>query len=480
MWIEHAPLLRDLTEINLLSYDAHAFPFQTGMRLEMNAFPPGLGYVPPVLALGEPGSVDSGNISYYGTVCKVGEEYWMWYLANDDSGTWHQRLCLAISRDGKNWNKPNLGIYEHNGSTDNNVCDLPVDANVQACVIFYEPDDPDPSRVFKMSFESSRYGLCQSVAFSTDGIHWVPYEGNPVGRVLYEQAGGIKHNGMYYVMGQAPLAFSHYSPKGARRLDTYCSPDFIHWSPATCSGFSRDPMPPKTVAYGYSNGPQVHLGAGMWDRGNVAVGFYGMWDGHPSDDRNLVCMHLGLVVTHDCLHFDEPVPDFPIVRAGEMKMHSKARPHFPALMQGQGCYNIGDETVFWFGLWPEADSNGVRAATWPKDRLGQLQTFVRPDQDSFVITDRLHLEDDLASLYLNVDGLHEHSDLRVSVVGDDFLPVPGYEAEACVRLTENGFRVPVRWQNHAKIESGHPVRLRFDFGGVRPEDIRLYAAYIEK
>lgn len=367
MWIDHSPFMKDLKEINLFSFDDHAFPFQKGLQLKMHSYPSHLDYRPePVVCVGEPGSVDAGNIAYYGTVVKVGEEYWMYYLGNDDDPGWLQRLCIAKSTDGMNWVKPNLGVFEHHGSTDNNVCDFPIDSHVQACVVFYEPDDPDPTKRFKLSFESPKYGKCMCVAFSEDGIHWREYEHNPVGDVFFEQAGGIKRNGLYYVTGQG--ATGHYTPKGARTLNTYCSPDFIHWTPASCEGFTRDPMPPKPTFYGGVNGPQVHLGAGLWDRGNVVIGVYGMWDGHPSNDRNLTCMHLGMVITHDLLHYTEPVPDFPLIVAGEQKNNTPAHSHFPALMQGQGMENIGDKTLIWYGLWPECDSNGVRLAMWPRDR----------------------------------------------------------------------------------------------------------------
>jgi hypothetical protein len=469
---------RELNEVTLFSFDSYAFPFQTGVRLKLHSFPSHLDSRPQVVVpVGKPGSADSGNISYYGTVRKVGSEYWMWYLANDDSGEWHQRLCIAKSKDGKNWEKPSLGAYMHNGNKNNNVCDFPINAHVQACVVFYDPDEKDKNKTFKLSFESPKYNKYMGVAFSPDGVHWTEYEKNPVGKVFFEQAGGLKRDGVYYVNGQGSTG--HYSPKGARALVTYCSRDFINWTPAACLGFTRESIPPKPTYYGGVNGPQVHLGAGLWDRGNVIVGFYGMWEGHPSNDRNLVYMHLGMVVSHDGLHFYEPVPDFPIVLSGEMKNDSRSHGHYPALMQGQGCENIGDETVFWFGLWPESDSDGVRIATWGKDRIGHLEPFVHPGQDCFIITDEIHTSGKPTRVSLNVSGICEYSKISVSVLDEDYNALPGYSAVECSELTEGGFKLPVIWQNKITVNSGRPIRLKIDFGGIRPEDIKLYAIYLE-
>ena len=92
-------------------------------------------------------------------------------------------------------------------------------------------------------------------------------------------------------------------------------------------------------------------------------------------------MDLGLAVSHDALHYREPIPNFPIVTAAEDSW--KRLPEgpwlskFPALMQGQGFGNIDEETLFWNSPWPEQKSDGVRVAVWPRDRLGYLQAYSR-------------------------------------------------------------------------------------------------------
>lgn len=80
---------------------------------------------------------------------------------------------------------------------------------------------------------------------------------------------------------------------------------------------------------------------------------------------------------------------------------------------------------------------------------------------------------------LNISGLGEYSKMRVSVLDEAFQPVPGYGADECELIGENGLRVPVAWGNKLVIHSDKPVRLRIDFCGIRPEDISLYAVYVE-
>ena len=87
-------------------------------------------------------------------------------------------------------------------------------------------------------------------------------------------------------------------------------------------------------------------------------------------------MDLGLVVSNDALHYREPIPDFQMVEAAEDDFEHLPTPmnfKHAALMQGQGFENVGDETLFWYAPWPEQLSNGVRIATWKRDRLGYFK-----------------------------------------------------------------------------------------------------------
>ena len=97
-----------LNEVVLFPFDDFSIPFTDGLRLHLlqknNA-----GFAREiVLKTGDPGSPDSRLVVYYGTVRKVGDELWMWYLGQGEENIWHQRVCLAKSKDGYNWERPKL------------------------------------------------------------------------------------------------------------------------------------------------------------------------------------------------------------------------------------------------------------------------------------------------------------------------------------------------------------------------------------
>lgn len=390
---------------------------------------------------------------------------------------------MAKSNDGINWEKPQLGLVEYNGTKNNNLIDIEIDDHVIACVVYYEPDDPNPDRHFKMAFETARYANNLAVAFSADGLRWKLHPDNPVGPT-FEQAGGTKFNGVYYITGQG-LRHEHWTPKGfARMLSTHFSYDFEQWSTASCLGHRRDTLPPRPTHYGISNGPQVHLGAALWNRGNTLIGFYGMWDGHPSNDRRLTRMNLGLLVSHDALHYREPIPDFPIVEAAEIgwknAYESDVNINFPALIQGQGFENIGDETFFWYAPWPEQDSDGIRVAIWPRDRLGYFSPFNGPESKAHVTSQPIFLNGQTTRIRLNVDGLSPDAQIKVSILDEKLNELSDYRSDDNLDPLESGFRQAVRWRNQDSVRSDEPIRVRVDFEGRRPEDVKLYAIYLEQ
>ncbi|HEU5315048.1 MAG TPA: hypothetical protein VFX49_03000, partial [Chloroflexota bacterium] len=353
--VRHGTPRASVREAVLFPFDDHSVPFSAGVRLNLV---PGKapGVKPPVvLDHGAPGDPDELVARFYGTVIALGDTLCMWYLG----GSAHNalRACFATSKDGVTWEKPRLGLVEHGGRTANNLLDfMGGEITFSALPVLYDPEDPNPARRFKSAFESGRYGNCLAVGFSPDGLRWTVPDINPVAPML-EQTGLVKFNGAYYVNGQGGRHFG-----SGRKLVTFASYDFERWTHATAMGFRRDNIPPRPAPAGWNAGPEVHLGAGLWDRGSVLVGVYDMWHGHPSGDRSFIPMDLGLVVSNDALHYREPIPDFRLIPAHEETGAPLGRG--PSVSHGQGLLNWGEKTLLWYELW---GLGGVRLVSWPRD-----------------------------------------------------------------------------------------------------------------
>lgn len=468
-------------EVVLFGFDNRAFPFQNNVQTHLITGKNGRIVLPP----GPPGAHDEA-ILYYGSVIRIGDTLHLWYNGNygpprktmlEGFEMANTVLCYATSRDGVNWVKPKLGLVEYSGSKDNNIVDLPVPNLWSTGAILHEPEDPDPRRRFKIAYAVEDKRDLKSkfnVAFSSDGLRWHPSPKNPVGPFL-EMQGITKHQGLYYVNGQA--TFTAHGEATVRRLVTFVSADFETWSPCGALGLDRGPRltgpPTEDDRNQYE---EIHLGAALWNRGNVILGIYGQWHGHPTGDRGLTTIDLGLALTHDALHFHEPIPDFRIIVAREQA----GRPAGvgPALQQGQGMENLGDETLYWYSLWRGNKGSGVRLITWPRDRLGALRPFA-PDGAQAVSTP-IQAAASGARVYVNASGLGAHTRLRLELVDHGFHSLPGFSGVDAAELSTDGLRAPVAWKGGQNLPVGRAVRIVIHFEGVRPEDARLHAVYISQ
>ena len=467
-------------EAVLFAFDDFSIPFRNNLQLHLIHGKRSGGKPPIVIARGELGSADE-YVHYYGTTMRIGDEFRMWYIGfvgrGDEKAEGQLRegrLCYAVSEDGVSWEKPDLGLVEYGGSKRNNLVAFPLDLDLRAAVVIHDPEDPDPDRRFKINYEAGAYGTRMGVAYSPDGLHWTQSPNNPVGP-RFEQAGLIRWNGCYYVSGQGQ---GHPGP--GRKMLAYASYDFEHWTEASVLGLNRCPRVEGPELEDRQNvWEEVHLGAAMHPRGNVILGIYGMWHGHRSGDPRYITMDLGLAMSHDAVHFSEPIPGFRFIPAANERESTIG--FGPALMQGQGMENVGDRTLYWYSLWRY--DGQVRLAMWDRDRFGYLRPG-SPHEHALLITCPLRIDGDGQRIFLNISGLGEYAGVRVEVLDLQFRPIPGYSGDDCRPVRGSGLRVPARWRGGDVLPARDtPVRLKVDFGSlgresVRPEDAKLYAIYV--
>ena len=310
----------EISEAVLFPYDDRTIPFRYRLQIGLvEGVNPYKGHR-VAMERGGPGTPDSRVVKYYGAVCQVEDELRLWYLGHGDidGEPTPAQVCYAVSTDGVNWEKPELGLVEFNGSKRNNLLPFEAPGTPGSCSVLYDPEDPDPARRFKMVTEDNPYYITAS--YSHDGIHWKEGPNNPILKHnAVEPTGLIRFNGCYLLNGQG----GNVGTK--RALVTFVSWDFDNWSDAVVLGLRRDRHPYRQIA-GCHAGEQVHLGAGLWDRGNVLIGVYGMWHGE-TNDRRFTSMDLGFLVSNDALHFTEPIPDFKFIAAYEIEKEGTDLPH---------------------------------------------------------------------------------------------------------------------------------------------------------
>ncbi|MFA6244138.1 MAG: hypothetical protein WC655_24565 [Candidatus Hydrogenedentales bacterium] len=119
---------------------------------------------------------ESGEIGFCVSVLQDGGEYKMWYLARDAANTYC--VCFARSNDGRTWEKPNLGLFDYQGSKENNI----VLTGVVETTVFLDPACKPEQRFKAVSAmywpDPEKAGLY--IWTSPDGLHWT----DPPVRVL--------------------------------------------------------------------------------------------------------------------------------------------------------------------------------------------------------------------------------------------------------------------------------------------------------
>ena len=121
-----------------------------------------------VLRLDDPWEGPTGA---YFTVLKDGDLYRMYYRCHNDA---NETTCYAESADGVLWEKPSLGLFPFEGSTDNNIVwHGPESHNFAAFV------DTNPDRRPEEKYKALG-GQPPIALVSADGINWKKLQENPV------------------------------------------------------------------------------------------------------------------------------------------------------------------------------------------------------------------------------------------------------------------------------------------------------------
>ncbi|APZ96526.1 hypothetical protein [Fuerstiella marisgermanici] len=492
------------SEAVLFSFDDHAIPWRdnvvvTPVTAEKHP-------ANPVLRRGPEGSPDHGHAILYGTVLHEAGKFRMWYLgmfeAKVESGQapgWWRPMCYAESDDGIHWTKPKLGLVDFNGNKQNNICQITSEVPSLAKVndflsVLHEPDAPDPQQRYKCvyiahpSFDDVRGGRSGIgpdegrwgafvAATSADGLSWKVVGDRPMnsGGERFEVSGLYRFGNFYYAPGQllSPWSWRMDGSRIGRVMLTYRSPDFRNWLSAKATAFARTGQLTSTPI----KGQQTHMGAGLWNRGNVMVGLHGMWqdaEKKPADGKYWnkgVTIDLGLIVSNDGIHFREPVPDHKVIARGTDNEWDNI-----TLLQGHAFANAGDQTMMWYSHW---DTGGklqnmeIGLATMRRDGFGYLSRKVSGSRAHIVTAPVVAAT--APKIFANVDAVSAETPLTVELVDEFDQPLPDYSGKNAARVSNDGTRTPVVWSKAVPANRPFAVRVHWPEGG----DARLYSLYVE-
>ena len=190
-----------------------------------------------------------GNSCNYHTVFKDGDRYRMYYrasqfdLENGKLTEGHPQLtCYAESKDGIHWEKPNLGLCEFEGSTDNNIIlDKGWTTHNFAPFKDTRPEVPQDEQYKALAYTPDKGPLNAYV--SADGIRWRLLVEKPV---ITEGAFDSQNLAFWDAPRGEYRAYYRDFQNGIRTMRTAVSKDFVTWEGGDWVTYSDSP---KTQLY---------------------------------------------------------------------------------------------------------------------------------------------------------------------------------------------------------------------------------------
>lgn len=185
-----------------------------------------------------------GRYCGYVTVFKDRDRFRMYYRGLPEAGadgSAAEVTCYAESADGLTWTKPELGLFEWEGSTANNIvlAGMPPYSHNFAPFLDTKPGVPEAER-YKAIAGTSATGLHGFV--SPDGIRWTKLD-----PPLFQHEGpgfsfDSQNVGFWSESEQLYLCYYRTWHQGFRTISRRTSPDFQTWGPQERMTFGDTPM----------------------------------------------------------------------------------------------------------------------------------------------------------------------------------------------------------------------------------------------
>ena len=241
-------------------------PLEVGSRLELFVDDYLIGGLQGVaLKLHEPRSEGTvfkfdqpweGVTSGYVTVFQDGDIYRMYYRGSSDPSytikagvraderitpEHPQYACYAESKDGITWTRPNLGLFEFNGSKNNNIIWASAGSHNFAPFKDGNPATPADQRykaVASSNYDGDKKKPVLMGFVSPDGIHWRLAQEKPI---LTDGAFDSLNIVFWDALRSQYTAIYRDFIYGLRTIKYASSKDFLNWTPGVWGDFGSSP-----------------------------------------------------------------------------------------------------------------------------------------------------------------------------------------------------------------------------------------------
>jgi hypothetical protein len=426
--------VRDIGDRRELFIDDYLVGTQRGVDLRLH--PPTPREV--ALPLNQPWA---GPTTGYTAVMKDGDLFRLYYT-NDLGGTQPDCTSYAESKDGITWAMPKLGLFEFNGSRDNNL------VWVGKGIHNFNPfRDANPRAAPEQRYKALAGGPPR-LFVSPDAIHWKMLQDKPV----LTDGPDDSQNLAFWDGGRGKyVAYARFFKEGVRHIRTSTSPDFVHWAPSRPVDLGKAPAEHlyTNAITPYFRAPHLYVG--------IPMRF--VPDRKPDPKHPYPGVSDGVLITsRDGFHFDRRFLES-FIRPDLGIRNWTDRTNLPTW----GVVPTGPDemSVYWVEHFRHPSIRLRRGSL----RLDGFASVHAPPEGGEFTTKLLTFKG--SKLRINF-ATSAPGSVRVAVLDRDGAEVPGFGLADCPEIYGNEIERTVAWKGGPDVSplAGRPVRLRFVMKGA--------------
>lgn len=380
-----------------------------------------------------------GNISAYYTVFQDGDLYRMYYRGahfNEAAKkpAHPEFTCYAESRDGLTWTKPELGLFEFNGSKANNIVWKASDDTTHNFTVFKDENPGCPAESRYKALAGERPGL--RAFHSADGIHWSLMQD---AAVITKGAFDSQNLAFWDPNRNLYVDYHRFFRNGVRDIMTATSTDFLNWT---------DPVPLEITGgppeHLYTNAIRPYLRAP-----HIYLGFPTRYQ--PSHQQ----VEPILMTSRDGLHFHKWAEPLIPITAPQDRDGNRSNYMVHGLLQLPGDQH--ELTVYGTEAYYTGPGSRLRRFTFRTDGFVSLHAG---EAVADVVTHPLTMTG--KELSLNV-AVATGGKLQVEIQNAAGEPMPGFSLTDCPVITADVIDQRIAWTSGQEVSAlrNQPIRLRF-------------------
>lgn len=389
-------------------------------------------------------------ILYISTILD-GSTFRMWYEVLAEDGT--DQLCYAESGDGLNWVKPNLGLYEYDGSKKNNICYRGV-FRYHGGTVYKDPTVSGGSEQYKLFYidgvENEPHHMW--VAYSEDGIHWQCPKKEAV-MAIHSDTQSVF---FWDVRKQKYVAYVRMWDT-MRKVGYSETDDFLNWPyPEVCFGY--DEADPEGMDFYTNSTWQYPFAQDVYLMFPTAFYYGKNWDAAHFDN-----LEAQLAISRDGVNWTRPDRSTPFIPLGSEGSFDVCQ-----TVPTVSPIRVGNEIWIYYGAHrhPHAKAGYTEEGYQGAVSLAKLRLdgFISADagkEGGTITTPPLCFGGN--RLELNVQ-TKEEGDVRIAILDENQQPIVGFTDSDASPISGSHIRKIVDWRGKTDLSSltGKPIRIRFN------------------